>query len=114
LLLGKVLSIRFRNDQTKRRDYFLAGDAAAGATAGVAGFIAPVDVAAGAAVELAGAIGAGVLAAGVATAGLLTALVVLFAVVPPHAIPRALRPKTAENTNTFVILFKTPNLSQRI
>jgi hypothetical protein len=32
----------------------------------------------------------------------------------PQAIPRALNPRTVESTITFVILFKTPNLTQRI
>ena len=39
---------------------------------------------------------------------------VLFAGASPQAMPRALNPRTVESTITLVILFRTPNLSQRI
>ena len=73
----------------------------------------PVDVADGAAVVLAGAIGAGVAGAAVGVAGFI-ALVVLLAAGPPQAIPRALRPKTVESTNTFVILLRLLSFSKNI
>lgn len=92
----------------------------------LAGFIvefAGAIVLAGFIVELAGAefvVAAGETAAtvgaGVATITGLTAFVLfaLLLAVPPQAIPRALRPKTAENTNTFVILLGLLSFSKNI
>jgi hypothetical protein len=100
--------IEFRN-----LNYFLAGDAAAGA-AGEAGFIAftadwavlaaalAADVAALAAAVAALAAEVAALAALVAAFAILLAAV--FVAVSPQAIPRALIAKTADNAITFFIM----------
>ena len=80
-----------------------------------AGFI--VDEVAGAVVAgVAGAVVAGV--AGAVVVGVagftLVPFLLLAAVSPPQAIPRALRPKTADNTNTFVILVRLLSFSKII
>lgn len=58
--------------------------------------------------------GAGVLTGATFTAILLALLAVVLVGASPQAIPRALNPRTVENTITFVILFKTPIFTQRI
>ena len=55
---------------------------------------------------------AGVLTGAGVDAGLLA--FALLAGTSPHAMPRALKPRTVESTITFFILLITPNLSQRI
>lgn len=88
---------------------------------GVAGFVSAgfveVDVAVVtvvAVVVVAGVAGvAGMVATGVD--GLLTLPLVLLALLvaaSPQAIPRALRPRTADNTNTFVILIRLLSISK--
>ncbi len=62
-------------------------------------------------------VGAGVAArVGVGVAMLVGRLAFMFTLVAvsPQAMPRALKPRTVESTITFFILFRTPNLSQRI
>ena len=67
--------------------------------------------------EVAGAVVVGVAGAvvvGVAGFTLVLPFLLLAAVSPPQAIPRALRPKTADNTNTFVILVRLLSFSKII
>jgi len=61
--------------------------------------------------ETAATVGAGVAVFAGLTAFVLFALLVA---VPPQAIPRALRPKTAESTNTFFILLRLLSFSKNI
>jgi len=98
------------------------------ALAGVAGLASAGLASAGFIVDVAGAVVAGVAGvAGVVVAGVAGAVVVgvagftlvlpLFALLAtslPQAIPRALRPKTADNTNTFVILVRLLSFSKII
>lgn len=87
--------------------------------AGVAGLVSAgfiVDEVAGAVVAgVAGAVVAGVAGAVVVgVAGFTLPFLLLAAGSLPHAIPRALRPKTADNTNTFVILVRLLSFSKII
>ena len=98
--------------------YYLVDLAGAAGVAALvsAGFI--VDEVAGAVVVgVAGAVVVGVAGAvvvGVAGFTLVLPFLLLAAGSLPHAIPRALRPKTADNTNTFVILVRLLSFSKII
>lgn len=86
---------------------------------GVAGFtsvfagVAAAGVAGVVVVGVAGVAGvAGVVTTGVALLTLTLVLFALLAASGPQAIPRALRPKTADNTNAFVILIRLLSFSK--